>query len=173
MTADHHDRELLEHYFKTCKNTNLQLYVSKGLTRRSIGLMTLHFSLVISPPFWEGGESPGGGKSPVTPVYTTQILPKFSRGMQPAQNSVVLWKSSAQLVYVVVGELYAWFTQYNASCKLVAYATVILVTASYFSSSVQREMEDCFFVNSLEIIVLFFCETWSIPHLLNTLLRPR
>jgi hypothetical protein len=33
MTADHHDRELLERYFKPCKNTNLQLHVSKGLTQ--------------------------------------------------------------------------------------------------------------------------------------------
>ena len=31
MTADHHDRERLERYFKPCKNTNLQLHVSKGL----------------------------------------------------------------------------------------------------------------------------------------------
>jgi hypothetical protein len=33
MTADHHDRELWERYFKTYKNTNLQLHVSKGLTQ--------------------------------------------------------------------------------------------------------------------------------------------
>ena len=33
MTADHHDRELWERYFKPCKNTNLQLHVSKGLTQ--------------------------------------------------------------------------------------------------------------------------------------------
>ena len=31
MTADHHDRELWERYFKPCNNTNLQLHVSKGL----------------------------------------------------------------------------------------------------------------------------------------------
>jgi hypothetical protein len=33
MPADHHDRELWERYFKPCKNTNLQLDVSKGLTQ--------------------------------------------------------------------------------------------------------------------------------------------
>ena len=33
MTADHHDRELWERYFKPCKNTNLQLHVSIGLTQ--------------------------------------------------------------------------------------------------------------------------------------------
>jgi hypothetical protein len=33
---------------------------------------------------------------------------------------VVLCKSSTQLAYIVVGELYAWFTQYNSSCKQVA-----------------------------------------------------
>jgi hypothetical protein len=32
MTADHHDQELWERYFKPCKNTNLQLHVSKWLT---------------------------------------------------------------------------------------------------------------------------------------------
>ena len=33
MTADHHDRELWERYFKPCKKTNLQLHVSKGFTQ--------------------------------------------------------------------------------------------------------------------------------------------
>ena len=33
---------------------------------------------------------------------------------------VVLCKSNTQLAYVVVGELCAWFTQYNSSCKQVA-----------------------------------------------------
>jgi hypothetical protein len=32
MTADHHDRELWERYFKPCKTTNWQLHVSKWLT---------------------------------------------------------------------------------------------------------------------------------------------
>jgi hypothetical protein len=31
MTAAHHDQEVWERYFKPCKNTNLQLHVSKGL----------------------------------------------------------------------------------------------------------------------------------------------
>jgi hypothetical protein len=33
MTADHRDLELWERYFKPCKNINLQLHVSKGLTQ--------------------------------------------------------------------------------------------------------------------------------------------
>jgi hypothetical protein len=33
MTADHHDQKLWERYFKPCKNKNLQLHVSKGLTQ--------------------------------------------------------------------------------------------------------------------------------------------
>jgi hypothetical protein len=33
MTADHHDRELLERYFKPCKNTNLQFTcIERALT---------------------------------------------------------------------------------------------------------------------------------------------
>ena len=52
MTADHHDRELWERYFKPCKNTKLQsLMYRKGLHSysRSIGLMTLQSIFGVNP----------------------------------------------------------------------------------------------------------------------------
>jgi hypothetical protein len=42
--------------------------------------------------------------------------------MQPPYNlSFILYESSTQLAYVVVGKLCAWSTQYNSSCRKDAY----------------------------------------------------
>jgi hypothetical protein len=41
MTADHHDRELWERYFKPCKNKVTITCIERAYNR-SIGLMTLH-----------------------------------------------------------------------------------------------------------------------------------